>query len=42
VKIKRLDVLLVSLSAVIISFLATLYPSWQAAKLNPSEALRYE
>ena len=42
VKIKGLDVLLVSLSAVIISFLATLYPSWQAAKLNPSEALRYE
>ncbi len=42
VKIKELDVLLVSLSAVIISFLATLYPSWQAAKLNPSEALRYE
>lgn len=42
VKIKGLDVLLVSLSAVVISFLATLYPSWQAAKLNPSEALRYE
>jgi lipoprotein-releasing system permease protein len=42
VKIKGLDVLLVSLSAIVISFLATLYPSWQAAKLNPSEALRYE
>lgn len=42
VKIQFMDVLLVSLSAVTISFIATLYPSWQAAKLNPSEALRYE
>lgn len=25
-----------------ISFLATLYPSWQAARLDPSEGLRYE
>ncbi len=42
VKIRSLDVLVVSLSAVTISFIATLYPSWQAARLNPSEALRYE
>lgn len=42
VKIRSLDVLVVSLSAVAISFIATLYPSWQAARLNPSEALRYE
>ncbi len=42
VKIQFMDVLTVSLSAVTISFIATLYPSWQAARLNPSEALRYE
>ena len=42
VKIRWLDVVLVSLSAVTISFLATLYPSYRAAQLHPAEALRYE
>lgn len=42
VKIRGFDILVVSISAVIISFLATLYPSWQAARLDPAEALRYE
>lgn len=42
VKINALDVFLVSSAAVLIGFLATLYPSWQAAKLDPAEALRYE
>lgn len=36
------DVLTVCLSAVILSFLATFYPSWRASKLNPVEAIRYE
>ena len=36
------DVLLISVTAVAISFLATLYPSWQAARMAPAEALRYE
>jgi lipoprotein-releasing system permease protein len=36
------DVLLISVTAIFISFLATLYPSWQASKLMPAEALRYE
>lgn len=42
VKIRLMDVVLVSVSAITISFLATLYPSYQAAQLNPAEALRYE
>ncbi len=32
----------VSAAAMLISFSATLYPSWQAAKLDPLDALRYE
>ena len=40
--IRPLDVLLVAALAVLVSFLATLYPSWRAAQLDPSEALRYE
>ena len=42
VKMELFDFITVSVSAIIISFLATLYPAWQAAKLNPVEPLRYE
>jgi lipoprotein-releasing system permease protein len=42
VKTKLSDFIAVSLSAIIISLLATIYPAWQAAKLNPVEPLRYE
>ncbi len=42
VKTKLFDFIVVSFSAIIISFLATLYPAWQAARLNPVEPLRYE
>jgi len=37
-----MDVCIISVTAIIISFIATLYPSWQASRLLPSEALRYE
>ncbi len=36
------DVLLISVTAIFISLAATLYPAWQASKLLPAEALRYE
>jgi lipoprotein-releasing system permease protein len=36
------DVAMIVVTAVLISLLATLYPSWRASKLDPAEALRYE
>ncbi|MCL5024266.1 MAG: lipoprotein-releasing ABC transporter permease subunit [Nitrospirae bacterium] len=42
VKMNLSDFISVSLSAIIISFLSTIYPAWQAAKVNPIEPLRYE
>lgn len=36
------DVWGVTLIAFVLSLLATLYPSWRAARVNPAEALRYE
>ena len=28
--------------ALVLSFIATIFPAWRAAKLDPVEALRYE
>lgn len=36
------DVVIVVSAALMLSFLATLYPSWRAARVQPAEALRYE
>ncbi|CAG0971235.1 Lipoprotein-releasing system transmembrane protein LolE [Methylophilaceae bacterium] len=36
------DVSMIVLLSFLLSLLATLYPSWKAAKMNPAEALRYE
>ncbi len=36
------DVWSVALVSLVLAFVATLYPSWRAARVNPAEALRYE
>ncbi|MGD2064339.1 MAG: lipoprotein-releasing ABC transporter permease subunit [Nitrospirota bacterium] len=42
VEIRWADFALVTAAAVALSFLATLFPSWQAARFDPVDALRYE
>ncbi|HCU67924.1 MAG TPA: lipoprotein-releasing ABC transporter permease subunit [Desulfomicrobium sp.] len=42
VKTEFLDMSLIAVSAMILCFLATLYPARQAAGMHPTEALRYE
>jgi lipoprotein-releasing system permease protein len=39
---RAVDGVWVALFAVLISFVATLYPSWSASRILPAEALRYE
>ncbi len=36
------DILPIALISLALSFVATLYPSWHASRVNPAEALRYE
>ena len=33
---------MIAIISLVLSFLATLYPSWRASRVNPAEALRYE
>jgi lipoprotein-releasing system permease protein len=36
------DILPITIISLVLAFLATLYPSWRASRVNPAEALRYE
>ncbi|ATA52881.1 MULTISPECIES: lipoprotein-releasing ABC transporter permease subunit [Variovorax] len=36
------DIMPIAVISLILAFLATLYPSWRASRVNPAEALRYE
>jgi len=40
--VRPLDVVGVIVMTIAVAFVATLYPSWRASRLDPSEALRYE
>ncbi len=36
------DIMPIAVISLVLSFLATIYPSWRASRVNPAEALRYE
>lgn len=36
------DIMPIALISLVLAFVATLYPSWRASRVNPAEALRYE
>jgi lipoprotein-releasing system permease protein len=41
-KVVPSDMAMVMLAAILVCFVATIYPSRQAARLDPAQALRYE
>ncbi len=41
-KVNYGDVAIIVVGTLLISFLSTIYPSWRASRLDPTEALRYE
>ena len=40
--LEPLDFVIVVVAAIVICFVATIYPSRQASKLDPAQALRYQ
>jgi len=39
---QRADIVPIALISLLLSFIATLYPSWRASRIQPAQALRYE
>ena len=39
---QQADIVPIALISLVLAFVATLYPSWRASRVNPAEALRYE
>ena len=39
---QRADIMPIALISLALAFVATIYPSWRASRVNPAEALRYE
>ena len=42
VEVRLADLLGISLTALVLSMLSTLYPAWRAVRLKPSEVLAHE
>jgi len=40
--LQRADVVTIAAIALLLALIATIYPAWSAARVNPAEALRYE
>ncbi|MBC7780021.1 MAG: lipoprotein-releasing ABC transporter permease subunit [Proteobacteria bacterium] len=41
-EVRAADVVFIASISLLLSFFATLYPSWRASRINPAQALRYE
>ena len=41
-ELRRADVIAIAAVSLVMSFVATIYPSWRASRVRPAEALRYE
>lgn len=39
---QQADIVPITVIALVLAFVATIYPSWRASRVNPAEALRYE
>jgi lipoprotein-releasing system permease protein len=42
IEMKVLDFVMITFAGIFLCFIATLYPSWKASKLDPVQAIRYE